>query len=74
VHRAGANAARIDVPAIRVAAIGLIVLENEWRAGELDYNGLVLAEDLCQHWRSSAEWAAFRPGHRWLPYSGSKNI
>jgi hypothetical protein len=50
-------------------------LEADWQNGDLpDYNGLVLADDLCDRWGLGPEWVAFQPGYRWLPYSGSKNI
>jgi len=54
--------------------VNLRELESEWRDGALDYDGLVLAGDLCERWRLGAEWESFSPGYRWLPYSGSKNI
>ncbi len=38
------------------------------------YDGLVLAEDLCEKWQLGPEWNAFEPGYRWLPYSGSRNF
>lgn len=48
-------------------------LEADWRNGDaIDCNGLVLADDLCERWRLGPEWAAFEPGYRWLPYSGSR--
>ena len=53
--------------------VDMTELESEWRAGELDYDGLVLAEDLCERWRLGPAWVAFNPGFRWLPYSGAKN-
>jgi hypothetical protein len=50
-------------------------LEADWRNSDPpDYNGLVLAEDLCERWRLGPEWSAFEPGYRWLPYSGSRNL
>lgn len=50
-------------------------LEADWRAGDPPgYNGLVLADDLCDRWKLGPEWSAFEPGYRWLPYSGSKNF
>jgi hypothetical protein len=48
-------------------------LELDWRNGDPPgYSGLVLADDLCQRWRLGPDWTAFRPGYRWLPYSGSE--
>lgn len=50
-------------------------LEADWRNGDPPgYDGLVLADDLCERWGLGREWVAFRDGYRWLPYSGSKNI
>jgi len=50
-------------------------LETDWRHGDPpSYNGLVLADDLCERWRLGPEWSAFEPGYRWLPYSGSRNL
>lgn len=50
-------------------------LEADWRNGEPpEYDGLVLAEDLCERWGLGREWVTFSDGYRWLPYSGSKNI
>jgi hypothetical protein len=50
-------------------------LEADWRNGDPPgYNGLVLADDLCERWRLGPEWIAFEPGYRWLPYSGSRNL
>lgn len=49
-------------------------LETDWRNGDAPaYNGLVLADDLCRRWQLGAEWVAFGPGHRWVPYRGSRN-
>ena len=48
-------------------------LETDWRTGDPPgYNGLVLADDLCERWRLGPEWRVFEPGYRWLPYSGSR--
>ena len=50
-------------------------LETDWCNGDPPgYNGLVLANDLCARWQLGPEWVAFDHDHRWLPYSGSKNI
>lgn len=50
-------------------------LETDWLGGDPpEYNGLVLANDLCERWQLGLEWVAFGDGYRWLPYSGSKNI
>jgi hypothetical protein len=50
-------------------------LDADWRNGDPpDYNGLVLARDLCDKWQLGPEWTAFQPGYRWLPYSGSENL
>jgi hypothetical protein len=50
-------------------------LEADWRNSDPPgYNGLVLADDLCERWRLGPEWSAFEPGYRWLPYSGSRNL
>lgn len=50
-------------------------LEADWRSGDPpNYDGLVLADDLCDRWQLGPEWSAFEPGYRWLPYSGSKNL
>lgn len=38
------------------------------------YDGLVLADDLCERWGLGPEWVPFSDGYRWLPYSGSKNL
>lgn len=49
-------------------------LEADWRNGDPPrYDGLVLADDLCERWRLGPEWTVFRPGYRWMPYSGSRN-
>lgn len=48
-------------------------LEADWRADDQpDYNRLVLADDLCKRWELGSGWDTFEPGHRWLPYLGSK--
>jgi hypothetical protein len=58
-----------------VSLVYLEDLEADWRNGDPPgYDSLVLADDLCQRWRLGPEWIAFRPGYRWLPYSGSKNL
>lgn len=50
-------------------------LESDYRNGDPPgYDGLVLADDLCERWRLASEWIAFAPGYRWLPYSGSRNL
>jgi hypothetical protein len=50
-------------------------LETDWRNGDApDYDGLVLANDLCERWELGDEWVAFAHGHRWLPYRGSRNV
>ncbi|MGH3159823.1 MAG: hypothetical protein ACRDNF_25060 [Streptosporangiaceae bacterium] len=50
-------------------------LDTDWRNGDPpDYNGLVLADDLCQRWRLGPDWVTFHDGYRWLPYTGSTNI
>lgn len=50
-------------------------LEADCRNGDPPpYDGLVLADDLCEKWRLAPEWTAFTPGYRWLPYSGSRNL
>ena len=50
-------------------------LETDWRNGDPpSYNGLVLADDLCERWRLGPEWSAFEPGYHWLPYSGPRNL
>ena len=50
-------------------------LETDWRNGDPpSYNGLVLADDLCERWRLGPEWSGFEPGYCWLPYSGSRNL
>jgi hypothetical protein len=50
-------------------------LEADWRNGDPPrYDGLVLADDLCEKWQLGPEWNAFEPGYRWLPYSGSRNL
>ena len=50
-------------------------LETDWQNGDPpEYDGLVLADDLCERWGLGREWVAFATGYRWLPYSGSKNI
>jgi hypothetical protein len=50
-------------------------LEADWRNGDPPgYDGLVLADYLCERWGLGPEWVAFADGYRWLPYSGSKNI
>jgi hypothetical protein len=49
--------------------------EADWRNGDPPrYDGLVLADDLCERWRLGPEWIVFSPGYRWLPYSGSRNL
>jgi hypothetical protein len=51
----------------RESLIDLPDLETDWRNGEAPgYNGLVLANDLCQRWQLGPEWVAFGHGHRWL--------
>jgi hypothetical protein len=50
-------------------------LEADCRRGDPPcYDGLVLAEDLCQRWRLGPGWIAFEPGYRWLPYTGDRNF
>jgi hypothetical protein len=50
-------------------------LETDWRNGEPpDYDGLVLASDLCERWELEPKMAVFGDGYRWFPYSGSKNL
>jgi hypothetical protein len=50
-------------------------LETDWRNGDAPgYNGLVLANDLCERWQLGSEWVPFDHGHRWVPYRGSRNV
>lgn len=50
-------------------------LESDWRNGDApEYDGLVLANDLCERWQLGPEWVAFGDRHRWLPYRGSRNV
>jgi hypothetical protein len=49
--------------------------DTDWRNGDPPgYDGLVLAQDLCEQWQLGPEWVPFGDDHRWLPYSGSKNL
>jgi len=50
-------------------------LKTDWRNGDAPgYNGLVLANDLCERWQLGPEWVAFGHARRWLPYRGSRNV